>query len=65
MSQVSRAAAFVFQHRKCEAQKESACLQVKDNCNVFGTRKAEVLNSLIMKITANENDTNDILQTFR
>jgi len=31
----------------------------------FGTRKAEVLNSLIMKITANENDTNDILQTFR
>jgi len=28
----------------------------------FGTRKAEVLNSLIMKITANENDTNDILR---
>jgi len=25
----------------------------------------EVLNSLIMKITANENDKNDILQTFR
>jgi len=31
----------------------------------FGTRKAEVLYSLIMKITASENDTNDILQTFR
>jgi len=31
----------------------------------FGTRKAEVLNSLVMKITANVNDTNDILQTFR
>jgi len=31
----------------------------------FGTRKAEVLNSLKMKITANENDTNDILQTFQ
>jgi len=31
----------------------------------FGTRNAEVLSSLIMKITANENDTNDILQTFR
>jgi len=29
------------------------------------TRKAEVLNSLIMKITASENDTNDMLQTFR
>jgi len=31
----------------------------------FGTRKAEVLNSLIMKITAKENDTHDILQTLR
>jgi len=31
----------------------------------YGTRKAEVLKSLIMKITANENDTNDILQTFQ
>jgi len=31
----------------------------------LSTRKAEVLNSLIMKITAKENDTNDILQTFR
>jgi len=30
----------------------------------FGTRKAEVLKSLIMKITAKENDINDILQTF-
>jgi len=29
------------------------------------TRKAEVLNSLIMNITAKANDTNDILQTFR
>jgi len=31
----------------------------------FGTRKVEVLNSLIMNITAKDNDTNDILQTFR
>jgi len=31
----------------------------------FGTGKAKVLNSLIMKITANENDVNDILQTFQ
>jgi len=31
----------------------------------FGTRKAEVLNSLIMNIMAKANDTNDILQTFR
>jgi len=31
----------------------------------FGTRKAEVLNSLIMNITAKANVTNDILQTFR
>jgi len=30
-----------------------------------GTQKAEVLNSLIMKIMVSENDTNDILQTFR
>jgi len=30
-----------------------------------GTRKAEVLNYLIMKIMANENDINDILQTFQ
>jgi len=29
------------------------------------TRKAEVLNSLIMNITAKANDTKDILQTFR
>jgi len=32
---------------------------------IFGTRKAKVLNSFIMKITANENDINDILQMFR
>jgi len=31
----------------------------------FATRKAEVLNSLIMNITAKANDTNDIFQTFR
>jgi len=31
----------------------------------LGTRKAEVMNSLIMNITAKANDTNDILQTFR
>jgi len=31
----------------------------------FGTRKAEVLNSLIINITAKANDTTDILQTFR
>jgi len=35
------------------------------NYNHFGTGKAEVLNSLIMNITAKANDTNDILQTFR
>ena len=39
-------------------------LKVKKEALILGTRKAEVLNSLIMKITANENDTNDILQTF-
>jgi len=33
--------------------------------SIFGIRKAEVLNRLITKITANENDTNGILQTFR
>jgi len=32
---------------------------------IFGTRKAEAISSLVMKITANENDRNDILQTFR
>jgi len=31
----------------------------------FGTRKTEVLNSLIINITAKTNDTTDILQTFR
>jgi len=31
----------------------------------FGTRKAEVLNSLIINTTAKANDTTDILQTFR
>jgi len=30
----------------------------------FGTRKAEVLNSLVMKITANKNDTNDVCIVF-
>jgi len=30
-----------------------------------GTRKAEVLNSLIINTTAKANDTTDILQTFR
>jgi len=29
------------------------------------TRKEEVIKSLILKITANKNDINDILQTFR
>jgi len=33
--------------------------------NALDKRNAEVLNSPIMKITAKENDTNDILQTFR
>jgi len=32
---------------------------------VFGTRKAEVLNNLIINTTAKANDTTDILQTFR
>jgi len=31
----------------------------------IGTRKAEVLNSLIINTTAKPNDTTDILQTFR
>jgi len=31
----------------------------------FGTRKTEVLNSLIINITTKANDTTDILQTFR
>jgi len=31
----------------------------------FGTRKAEVLISLIINTTAKANDTTDILQTFR
>jgi len=31
----------------------------------FGTREVEVLNSLMMKVTAKKNDTNDILKTFR
>ena len=31
----------------------------------YGTRKAEVLNSLIINTTAKANDTTDILQTFR
>ena len=31
----------------------------------IGTRKAEVLNSLIINTTAKANDTTDILQTFR
>ena len=30
-----------------------------------GTRKAEVLNSLIINAAAKANDTTDILQTFR
>jgi len=33
--------------------------------DTFGTRKAEVLNSLIINTTAKANDTTDILQTFR
>jgi len=33
-------------------------------CDI-GTRKAEVLNSLIINATAKANDTTDILQTFR
>ena len=33
--------------------------------SIFGIQKAEVLHSLITKITANENAPNDILQTFR
>jgi len=37
---------------------------VKIQRNV-GTQKAKVLNSLIMKITANANNINNILQTFR
>ena len=36
-----------------------------DFVDKFGTRKAEVLNSLIINTTAKANDTTDILQTFR
>jgi len=32
---------------------------------LIDTRKAEVLNSLIINTTAKANDTTDILQTFR
>jgi len=39
-------------------------LQAK-NVFMIGTRKTEVLNSLITNITAKANDTTDILQTFR
>jgi len=45
-----------------------ARLQVSSHVTIrmnIGTRKAELLNSLNMKITANENNINDILQTFR
>jgi len=36
-----------------------------NNTVTFGTRKAEVLNSLIINTTAKANDTTDILQMFR
>jgi len=39
-------------------------VMVYKQIKAFRTRKAEVLNSRVMKITANENDINDILQTF-
>jgi len=38
---------------------------LKSTLGNFGTRKAEVLNSLIINTTAKANDTTDILQTFR
>jgi len=38
---------------------------LKNMIENFGTRKAEVLNSLIINTTAKANDTTDILQTFR
>jgi len=38
---------------------------VSNDFRNFGTRKAEVLNSLIINTTAKANDTTDILQTFR
>jgi len=40
-------------------------LYILELCIDFGTRKTEVLNSLIINITAKANDTTDILQTFR
>jgi len=44
----------------------SCCADIISKCLfTFGIRKAEALNSLIMKITANENDINDKLQMFR
>ena len=51
-----------FLFLKWYERKEVRCLDV---CKVFGTRKAEVLNSLIINTTAKANDTTDILQTFR
>jgi len=39
--------------------------RIQDMIHNFGTPKAEVLNSLVMNITAKETDTNDILQTVR
>jgi len=38
---------------------------VPTTSSIFGTRKAEVLNSLIMNMTAKADDTNDILQMLR
>jgi len=53
--------ALVFKSsNKIKKQQKISRMQYK-----FGTRKAEVLNSLIINTTAKANDTTDILQTFR
>jgi len=44
---------------------EATGAEVPFHNSIIGTRKAEVLNSLIINTTAKANDTTDILQTFR
>jgi len=50
---------------KSEESEQIFAQQLVSFASDLRTRKAEALNSLTLKITANETDTNDILQTFR
>jgi len=52
-------------HVVINSQKDKNKLIISIDTILFGTRKAEVLNSLIINTTAKANDTTDILQTFR